>query len=452
MGQEAVNSIVQSLLASKKLHEERRSNIANEAARSAELDETSKYHKEQSRQFDVAQSLAKAMHQTAQLGQLQDIATKYSSGMPIPGATEVNSQVNESPTSTMLKPDFDITKTMQLPINDMDTGKPIQFTTPSPDTFAKQQAARALAIKLPEMQLAHQNRIDEIDEETGKLLAGKEADDQRAIKLANLQADREAANIKLRDIGENSRNEATNKARIAAAQIAAASREPELKNFNVDPYMRGLENGTYTVDEVRKALPDRRLSEPVINSFIQSGLVPFTQKQKDLTAQMAPAISTLESFDKFLGNQTNTTSRTAGVLGGLSNALDQDMASAKTEIEGNASILAQTLSKDTKRISNQEAMRQIDKYVPSNFKPKSYNIKRRNDLLKDLNTSIDSQLTGLAPSQILKVKDNLGISKIPYLDETTGLPVGAAPSSGPRKRSDADIEKDLMNMGVGLHK
>lgn len=453
MGQDAVKLIVQSILQRKQQNEEQRHNIASENENQQRiLNEKDRLNNE-SRQFDVNYKLTKSLHDIEMLEKEQAIGTNAAQGVPTPGV-DLN-----KPLSTRTDDNGDTYHTHQLPINDESTGKPLTMEIPSPETFARQQAARNLAIHLPEIKATHDAKMAEIEEGKNadliKTKAAKDADLERADVNKTNDYNRAMDVEKLRASNELAVHKADNDSKELIERYKQMGVDAD---YDTSPYTKGLINGDLTVNEVKKFIPSKHIQAALFNSISKAGFNFYTDKQKADQADLAPAVGVLKYIDQFIAAQPNlgTGNKITSSVVGAANLFNPDLTVPEQEITGSRNLLAKVMSKDTGRIGQQEEQAVLGKFAPSKYATKAANIKKRNDFVDELNNMVDSKFSTLAPGQRQMIKDQIGLSKITKLDEKTGLPVDrlseGTSAQANRNVSDADMDKDLEQFGIKAKK
>lgn len=407
MGQEQVNAVLQSLMfrrqeadKARTQTEDERANQSKEQIERDRIQQAKDQISEQKRQFDLTHKLTQAAQHVALLKQEQDLIGNISEGQTVPGDSEISRRQVQN------GDDIDEYVTHKLPLQD-ESGNNLQVELPSPETYARMQAKRNLAIKLPELSAAH-------DYKMGEIKATKDADFDK-MKQQKLD---DADKARLHEEAETGRNDATNKARIAVAQINHAT---GLADFDPEPWINGITNGDYTTDDVKKSLPKAQATA-ILNSAAQGKIRPLDSKQKDFLANIKGTADTLGKMDQFLQLLPDSSSKVGGIFTGLTSTLSPELTNLENEMAGRSTVIARQIAQDKGNIPVKLLDRAVSGYIPSRFDPKQNAIKKRDDFAKDLDSMIESHLGTLSPQQRILIKKKYGLDNLttPYGSSGTG--------------------------------
>lgn len=404
-----------------------------------QLEQQKEALKQRAKEFEITSKAAKAVHDFNIFQETQKLGQQAMSGIPITGAkaTPVASSTGGEPNFSPVNPNQAGAQTAYtLPIQDS-SGQPMMIGPfPKPEDVAKQQAdlekirdrpkvdakieeSRALQSDL----LNKQNEAKDADFK--KMLIQKKLDDNRA------ELDRQS---------RERMNAATNAAHLAGMKLTKGLPQ-EWQDYDVTPHVQDALNGDLSREDFARVVLPKEVKQAIEVGVKMGGGVFLDKKQQDVAADYKALGGIVGIMDQLLGVIPKTEAK--GLLSGvktgavgLLHTFDKDISSLQNQLEGHATVIGRTVSKDN-RVSDQDAKRVGMGYFPKANDTYEHNVAKRNQYVKEVNEAIDAKFSMIPKGQREILKQKLGLTDIkPY---GLGIPATAAPAQ-PTQPSPAAIE------------
>lgn len=365
--------------------------------------------KQQKEQFDVQKKLLEAQVAKQYLDARMSVAQKAVGGEPVPGMT--TQPVGAGTQGAAFTPSRPENATSQLYSIPMGEGQqPLEFQAATPRVHAQQQATLEEITNRPKVKaqlevIGGQRRLMAEQAE-----ASKEADYMRAMAMKYWDDKRNRDSIEGQK--EVARLNASSRERAAGIRANAAAGQ-ELENTNVEHYINGLHDGTYTRDDILRTFPkDKRLATNIIQSAAADGSIPISKEQQALVGGYQSLVNNIKLMDEFLANASNTQNRVSAFASGVGNTLNDKLTTLEDELHGRGSIIARGLGQEKGNMSNRDVDRIQRGYGLSRYSTLERNVTMRNTYVNDLKEILDAKLANISPAQRAIIKEKLGLNKI----------------------------------------
>lgn len=445
MAQEAVNGIIQALIAAQQRRIEQfrlnqqnqqfQTQQANEVAgRQADIDARNKALDQAEEHFNVTTKAAQALHNLqlfqARMQAQQQLsgpaAAGASLGTNVAGAKLVGTSGNDADSTSG-------TNTWQLPpeLGSNPDGSPLTVNAPSFEALTAQENAA----KANETNAAHQWEIDRDNVKKGwddaRTKATIDAENQRA-------ANRNAVDMAIARLKTSNNN-------------PFGDGNPSNPNQN-DPqqalqtYVHGLADGTYTADDINKTFSkNKNAAQLVLTTAAQSGVVPLNKDQQNALKIVSQLVPNISKFDDYLSQIPNTTNTIASHVWGLANAGNSTLNTTENEFDNLLPDMSRMFG-DKGRLALQQMRYTQAGSSPSKFLPKAANVEKRNNFAASINNYLDSQLNNIPAPQRALFKQKVGLTNIPMLN-----PDGSPQIQSPGKIGPGGLNDQMINDMLQKH-
>jgi hypothetical protein len=322
----------------------------------------------------------------------------------------------------------------------------------SPEAAATRQANIADIAAGPSRKTETLKQGLETQRQVAVTQATQAAETDRQVKLATSAQAAAQALKKLEIEGENHRNAVTAGTQMKIAMLPYSifqNSDPAARTAMTQPSIDAMSNGDISAKQVRDQFNEKGLlgaGTAVVSSFMSSGGVPPTDKQVDFKKKVQPIIDAVPLIQEYIGLLPKTSGGLSGLASGMTHPdlLNPRLASIEKELEFNIAPVARTLGGDEGQRLQKALLGPAEGgYMPSKFKPTSYNVDNYNKFIKLLNSAVDSSLSSMPAGQRAHIKATMGLTKIPFLDQN-GQPVQAAAA----EQDSEKVKKIKRDLGI----
>lgn len=281
-----------------------------------------------------------------------------------------------------------------------------QQMLPSPTQFATKQAELSKIQEAPK----HEARLEEIKKtrelQEQLMEKSKQNDYERAFMQKAWDDARNQESIKARN--EQSRLDRISNEKVAGMRVAANAIPDD---FDYSGFIQKGLAGDVSAEEIQKlGKPALRLK----NVMSQVGGKFLNKDEQEVVSDFKMMVDSVGLMDQVIANQPQSETWGISHLRGLVNSGNTAVTTPEAELDGRLSNIARGLMKERGALSNKDIER-AQALMPSRFQPVQANIKKRNDLVKQIRSVIDAKLSTVPEAQRKVIIDKVGLNKIEML-------------------------------------
>lgn len=404
IGQEKRAARARTELEQQRLEQQRQAQEAEIKIRHESLDE-------QKRQFDATQKVHAARAALDQMQQKQEITANIMKGIDVPGSSKSPAAFGPMGGFTPVHPEDATHQVTTLPTGD-------EVTTPTMNEQARQGAAAYEIANKPKEEALRREKGAEEEARAKQAEISKAADFARTMSQKAMDDSRATEDRASREMIAAAGNASREKvARIAASTKGKLS--PEWENYDISPHVMDALSGNISREDVSRMTLPPQLKMALIDGVKASGGNLLSKDQQKVASEYSGLVDIVKTMDELLTKIPQNMGKGVMASGlasikGAYAGLDKDITSLEQRLEGNATIIGRTVSKDN-RVSDQDAKRVGLGFFPSKSDLLENNIKKRNDYVQRVNGAIDAKLSTVPLGQRAIIKKKLGLDTLPML-------------------------------------